>query len=167
MSEETKQNPEPVVEVQEEGKTEKVLTQEQIDNIVKKRVSEVKEQAEKEKLEAVAEAERLATLSAEQKEKELRERQTRELEEKERALTLKENKLLAREELQSRGIDPTLSDLVEDVDRDRMLTRIEDFERSWKKSVEQAVADQLKGNPPRDLDDSRNERPSPSIVRSF
>jgi hypothetical protein len=167
MSEETKQNPESVVETQEEGQTGKVLTQEQIDDIVKKRVSEVKERAEKEKAEAVAEAERLATLSAEQKEKELRERQSRELEERERSLQLKENKIIAREELQKRGIDPLLSELVEDVDQERMLSRISDFEKSWKRSVEQAVADQLKGTPPKDLDDSRNERPTPGIVRSF
>lgn len=66
-------------ETTEEQEEEKTFTQEELDEILQKRLSREKSKWEKEKEEAAKEAERLAKLSADEREKELNQKRDEEL----------------------------------------------------------------------------------------
>lgn len=137
------------------GGDAKSFTQEQLDEIVSKRVNEANAKAEKsiatKIAEATAEADRKAKLSADEREKEDRAKRDRENSERETTLSLREARIEARDILQSKGISTDLVDFVINPDLDVTKANIDKLEKSFAKAVETGVADKLKGKAPEDF----------------
>ncbi len=155
----------PTSEKEEKAK----FTQDDVDNILSKRLGEFKDKQEREFAETLekekAEAERRAKLSVDEKEKELREERERQLSEKERKLAVQENTLFAKEKLQELGVPTDIANIIVTDNKERTEQNIDIVSQSWKKSVEQARAEITKGQAPSGL----IEKPSKvtKIVRSF
>lgn len=146
---------ETTAETKNEVESGKVFTQEDLNEVVSKKVNELKSKFEKEMqeqlTEAQAEAERLAKLSADEREAEIRKQEADKLADKDRSLNLRENKLTAYEMFSKEGLPTEHIDLVVDEDKDKMLEKIENFKAGYLKSVNEAVDQKLKGTPPKDV----------------
>lgn len=128
--------------------------QERIDKIVGDRLKREREKSQKEfdeKLKTeLADRERLAKLSAEEKATEEQKKREQETSAREREIILRENRADARETLQEKNISATLVDFVVDVDADKTKENIETLEKVFLKAVEDGVNDRLKGETPKD-----------------
>jgi len=174
MSEEIKKTPE--VETLDTSKKvekteEKLLTQDQFDKALKERLDRERNKLLKEteaKIKEVqAEAERLARLSAEEKEKELTVKQNEEIKEREKGIAVRENRLDAIELFTEAKVPTELVTYVINEDRDRTLENTETFIKTFNESVAKAVADQLKGTPPKDISVNSNNNQAKKVVKSF
>lgn len=113
-----------------------------------KRVTQALKTAEIKNTKKIKEAERLATMSANEKyEYELQQREQAIID-KERELTLAENKATAASILADKGISATLVDLVVTDDADTMHTNIEKLDKAFKDSVKREVEKRLASNTP-------------------
>lgn len=133
----------------------KSFTQEQLDDIVAKRLNEEKAKTDKliaDKVkEAQDEATRQAKLSADEREKEEREKRERETSQRERDLSLREARIEARDILQSKNISTDLVDFVIDADLEKTKSNIDTLEKAFTKAVEAGVTEKLKGKAPEDF----------------
>lgn len=147
---------------------DKKFTQEQLDEIVSKRVNEVKEKAEQtiaEKVkEAQAEAERNAKLSEEERRKEEEKKRTEQMTKREQELALRESRIEARDLLQSKGIATELVDFVVDTDLEKTKEKVDTLEKAFTKAVENGVAEKLKGKSPEDF--SGNNKDKKSVAKT-
>lgn len=164
----------PEVVVKEEEKKdggEKSYTQKDLDAVAGKVRAEVKAQLDKEYTERIGkereEAERMALLSREEKDKELQSKRMKELDEKERSLILKENKLLGKEKLQELGLDSELIDLVNSENQEDMFLKIDKIAETIKRGISSGVEEQLKGTPPKDFGSSKPTGGQKPVVTSF
>jgi len=154
-----------------EGKAEeKLLTQEQFDRALKERLEREHLKSQKEidaKIKEVREeTEKMALLSSEEKEKELTSKLKGELDTKAKELAIRENKLDASDMFAKANIPVELVTYVIDPDKEKTLENAEVFIKNYNESVAQKVADQLKGNPPKDI--SINSKTEPAkVVTSF
>lgn len=149
------------------GKTEektnagKTFTQADMDNLAGKIRGEEKaknEQAIKDAVNsAIAEYERQAKLTEEQREKEAKTKREAELKQREEQITLRENRVKAQELLAKENIPIDLVDFVVDLDATKMQDKIDTLAKTYNKSVETGVTDKLKGNPPKDFSNANNE----------
>lgn len=142
-----------------EGKNAgKTFTQTDMDNLAGKIRSEEKaknEQAIKDAVNnAIAEYERQAKLTQEEREKEAKSKREAELKERENNITLRERKLEAKELLQAKQMPIELVDFVVDLDKEKTEENIEKLAKTYSKSVENSVTDKLKGTPPKDFSKS-------------
>lgn len=148
-------------------------TQEKIDAIVSKRVSEKEASLEKkfqEDLKAKLEEERrLAKLSADEREKELLAKQKEANEQRDRALTERENKLEAINKLDEYGIPVKFADLFVSTDKEVMLQKIEIFKSEYDKAVDEAVNAKLAISKSQSDPNSTTSttKPSDTIVRTI
>lgn len=144
-----------------EGKAGKTFTQEEVNKLVgSTRVEEKQknEQAIKDAVaSAIAEYERKAKLTEEEREKEAKTKREAELKSREESITLRERKIEAKELLASKNIPTELVDFVIDLDDKVMKENIENLTKAYNASVENGIADKLKGNPPKDFSNSGNE----------
>lgn len=130
-----------------EPKGEKKYTEDDVDNIVKRRKAEWQKQQEK----AVDEAKKLAAMNAQQKAEYERDQYKKELEELKRSASLAEMSKTARKMLADEGIvigDELLSMMV-DSDAEKTKASVDEFTRLFTAAVESAVKERLKGEPPR------------------
>ena len=142
-----------------EGKNAgKIFTQTDMDNLAGKIRSEEKaknEQAIKDAVNnAIAEYERQAKLTQEEREKEAKSKREAELKARENDITLRERKLEAKELLQAKQMPIELVDFVVDLDKEKTEKNIEKLAKTYSKSVENSVTDKLKGTPPKDFSKS-------------
>lgn len=150
----------------------KTFSQTDMDNLAGKIRSEEKaknEQAIKEAVtNAIAEYERQAKLTEDQREKEAKSKREAELKEREDNVTLRERKLEAQELLIAKHIPIDLVDFVVDLDANVTKENIEKLAKTYNKSVETGVTDKLKGTPPTDFSNSNNneETDKPKKVMS-
>ena len=134
-----------------EGQKEqtKTFSQDEVDNLIRKRVNEVKQKSEEKVKVAVSEAikeyERQAKLSAEEKAAEETKKREAELENKEHDLLIRENRAEAREILQEKGISQDILNYVVDTDVETTKKNIAVFEKLWNKAVEEGVNKKLAG----------------------
>jgi len=138
---------EPAPEATVEPKGEKKYTEEDVDNIVKRRKAEWQKQQEK----AVSEAKKLAEMNAQQKAEYERDQYKKELEELQRTASLAEMAKTARKMLADEGIvigDDLLSRIVGD-DAETTKAAVDEFAKLFTDAVESAVKERLKGEPPR------------------
>jgi len=105
---------------------------------------EVKQKIAKER----ADAERLAKLSAEEREKEEVKRNREELTQKEKDLQQREMKLAAIDILAEENLPVTFADQLIGEDVDDTYDRIKKFKKAWHDAVEAQVKEQLKGQIP-------------------
>ena len=151
------------------------FTQEQVNEIVSKRLAEANTKAEKklkdEVSKAVAEAERRSKLSEDERDKELKAKQKQELDDRERTITLRERRADAKDALSDRNIDTDLVDFVIDIDEDKTNANIDKLEKAFNKAVEAGVKAKLAGTSPEDYGEGnkpKDQAPkSPTGLRSF
>ena len=131
-----------------------------VNNIVSERLKDVKAKNDKAISDAVANAiaeyDRQAKLTEEEREKEAKSKREAELKERENSLTLRERKLQAQELLSQKNIPIDLVDFVVDLDETKTKDNIEKLAKTYNKSVETGVTDKLKGTPPTDFSNSNN-----------
>lgn len=168
----TTETPEVVVKEEEKKEGgEKSYSQKDLDAVAGKVRAEVKAQLDREYAERIKkereEAERMALLSQDEKDKELRTKKMKELEEKERSLILKENKLLGKERLQELGLDSELIDLVNSENQEDMFLKIDKIAETIKRGISSGVEEQLKGTPPKDFGSSKPTGSQKPVVTSF
>lgn len=150
---------------------EKLLTQDQFDKALKERLDRERRKLLKEteaKIKEVqAEAERLAKLSAEEKERELAAKNEEELRNKLRDVSIRENRLDAMELFAKSKVPSELVEYVVNEDRDKTLENAEIFVKTFNESVAKAVAEQLKGTPPKDISVNSSDTPVKRVLRTF
>lgn len=160
----------PVVSEKREKKVEKFFTQDDLNKVLQERLAEEKSKSEIEKQKAVEqarlEAERLATLSQEEKQKEMTEKQREFLESKEREIQLRENKLDAIAKLDELKMPIKFAEFVINEDKQTMFNRIDELNKAWTSSLNEAVADQLKGSSPKDIS-SKAEKKVAKVISAF
>jgi hypothetical protein len=147
----------------EDTKAGKTFTQADLDNLAGKIRGEEKaksEQAIKDAVsQAIAEYDRKAKLTEEEREKEAKTKREAELKEREENITLRENRVKAQELLAKNNIPIDLVDFVVDLDAKKMEDKIEVLAKTYNKSVETGVTDKLKSNPPKDFSNTNGDRP--------
>ena len=123
----------------------KTYTKEEVEQLLQqeadRRVNEAMQRAKRQKEAAVKEAEKLAAMSAEQKERELAEREER--------LAVAENTAEALKVLADKGIRPGLVKFVVAADAQTMMDNINELEKEFKASVKAEVEKRLAGSTPR------------------
>lgn len=139
-----------------EEKGGKVYTQTDLDNLVMKIRKEEKAKTDETVKQAIAEYDRQAKLTEEEREKEARSKREAELKVREDDITLRERKLQAQELLNAKHIPIDLVDFVVDLDENKTKDNIEKLAKTYNKSVENGVTDKLKGTPPTDFSNSNN-----------
>lgn len=167
----------PDVETPETSKTEakggttdkvevKTFTQDQVNDLIGKTRQEVREQLKEEVEKARKEGEELAKLTAEEREQELNRKHQEENKEWERTLAKRENRLEVYDRFAKADVDIDLIDFVIDEDKEKTLTKAEDFIEKFQKSVQQAVENKLKGKAPKDVSDN-SKATTQKVVTSF
>ena len=134
----------------------KTYTQEELNQLLQKegdrRVTSAREKFEKEfkeKLEKEkSEAERLANLSADEKEKELLEQSKKDIETREKAIKQKELKLDAIDVLSDRKLPIKFADMLLKDDAESTMENIKLFEKEWESAIDAAVTEKLKKKSP-------------------
>lgn len=139
----------------EEKQVEKTFNQEQLNEIVAKRANEIQKKLNEENQaaieKAVAEERRLSKLSQEEKEKELIAKQSELNKAKEKDLTLRENRIIASEQLTQSGLSTKLVDFLVSEDKDQMLDRIEKFKSVYDEAVQEGIKKGLAGTTQKDV----------------
>lgn len=136
---------------EENTSNNKTFTQEDVNKLVSDLKKQVKAKAEEEKAKAVAEAQRLAQLSAEERASELAKQHEEELARRERNLALGENRIKAMDILSQNGVPTRMVDYLIDVDEDVTIERVNQFVKDFNEQVNLGVASKLKGVPPVDV----------------
>ena len=148
----------------------KTFSQTDMDNLAGKIRGEEKaknEQAIKDAVaNAIAEYERKAKLTEEEREKEAKSKREAELKAREDNITLRERRLSAQELLKAKNIPIDLVDFVVDLDENKTKENIEKLAKTYNKSIEAGVTDKLKGTPPTDFSNSNNNAEKPKKVYS-
>lgn len=143
-------------EVNNDGDS-KTFTQEQVNAMIQKRVSEVSAKAEEKRKAdieaALVEHDRQAKLTAEQKADEERKKRDDEVTRREREVTFRENRAEAISILAEKKLDPKLVDLVVNIDKDKMSKNIENLESVFNEAVKKGVEARLAGTTPTDFGD--------------
>lgn len=169
-------NPTPEDNSGDKNQEPTTFTQDQVNEIVSKRLAEANAKADKrvkdEVSKAVAEAERQSKLSEAEREKEFKAKQQQELDDREKAITLRERRADAKDALADRNIDASLVDFVIDIDADKTTANIDKLEKAFNKAVEIGVKAKLAGTSPEDYGDGANKpknqpAKSPTGLRSF
>lgn len=149
----------------------KTFSQADMDNLAGKIRGEEKaknEQAIKEAVaSAIAEYERKAKLTEEEREKEAKSKREAELKQREDNITLRERRLTAQEMLKAKNIPIDLVDFVVDLDETKTKDNIEKLAKTYNKSVETGVTDKLKGTPPTDFSNSNNTDKAKKVMSAF
>lgn len=127
----------------------KTFTQDEVNKIVQERLTRALEKAQKEKVEAVTETERMAKMNADEKAKHQQEKQRLELEGREREITKRELRAQALEMLAEKGLPRDLAETLPYVDAETTMAALSSVEKAFRQAVEQAVNDRLKSEPPK------------------
>lgn len=139
----------------------KSFSQEEVNNIVAKRLSEAnsknQEAIAKAVQEALAEADRQAKLTEDQRKAEAESKKEAELRERENKITLREMRLKAQEMLTEKHIPVNLVDFVVDLDEEKTKQNVETLAKTYNQSVQNGVSDKLKGTPPTDFSNTNND----------
>jgi len=150
-----------------EGKT---FSQDQLDKIISSKLKQVDKKNEERIREIVDQerikAEKLATMSVQDKEKELINRYKADIEAKERALKIRESKLEATFLLNEKNIPIDLVDFVLDPDIENMKNNIEKLEKTYKKAIEKGINEKLKGKPIEDYGSNGNKK-TQEVISAF
>lgn len=142
------QNNEPTT--QEPGTTEppKTFTQEELDEVVSKRLKRERASWEKKIEDEKKEAARLATLNEDQKKEEIYNKKLKEVEDKANALKLQEDRLEASKILTERGLPTSFVDYLIGKDNETTLDNINKFEKQYKADLQAAVKQALPSTEP-------------------
>jgi hypothetical protein len=147
--------------VENQGQESKTFSQDEVNEIISKRVNEINaknsEKTAKAIENALADYERKAKLSEEEKAHEEQERLKSELASKERDLLIRENRAEAREILSEKLMPSIFVDYIVDEDLDKTKENINKFEKVWNEAIAEEVKKKLIGKTPVDP----SSRPKP------
>ena len=134
--------------------TEKTFTQaevqSQIDAVLSKRISEEKAKNEQAIKDALAEYERQAQLTAEERDREARTKQEALIRAREDEITLREQTIAAKEQLNELGMSSGLVDFVVDLDPSITSANVARLAEEFNRAVEAGVTAKLTGTSPED-----------------
>lgn len=128
---------------------EKTFTQKELDAVIDKRLARERKEAENRIKEAVTEAQKLAKMSADERLEHERAEREKELKNREIEITKRELKAEAKAQLADKGLPIEFADALPLTDAESTQNAIEVFESSFRKAVEKAVVERLKGNAPK------------------
>lgn len=135
----------------------KSFTQDEVNEIVRKRINEANAKSD-EKLkqavaDAVAEEQRKAKLTEEERATEAQKAKEAEIAKREQEVTLRERKAEAKLILAEKNVPAELVDYVVNADAEQMSANIEKLTKVWDEAVKNAVEEHLKhtGSNPKDL----------------
>lgn len=151
----------------EDNKGGKTFSQVDLDNLAGKIRGEEKTKTEQIVANAIAEYERKAKLTEEEREKEIKSKRESELKLREDEITLRERKIQAQELLASKNIPADLVDFVVNIDENITTNNIEKLAKTYNKSVENGVTNKLKGTPPVDFSNRDADNKSKKIMSAF
>lgn len=136
---------------QGEGDAEppKTFSQADVDRIIARENAKWKRQQEKAIETARTEAEKLASMSAEQRAQAEREKREAELSKREAEITRRELHAQALETLAQRGLPRELAKALNYADADACGTSIDAVEKAFRSAVQKGVEERLRGNAPR------------------
>lgn len=144
-------------QTEDKGSNSKTFTQDEVNALIQKRVGEVNAKNEERNKaaiqEALAEYDRKAKMTEEERLSEARKQKDNELAEKERSITLRENRADAIEQLAELNIDTKLVDFVVDIDKDKTAANVKALDKAFKDAVAKGVEAKLKGKTPTDFGD--------------
>ena len=139
---------EPEATEPEAPEPEKTFTQEQINEIVSKRLERERKKFEedfRQKLDhEKKEAERLARLSESEKQKEIEKKRQQQLEEKESSLKRRELLLDTADILSDRGLPKNFAEILAADNAENTMQRIDSFQEAFQAEIEKAVSERLK-----------------------
>lgn len=131
------------VETKEEVKKLE-FTQEELDNLISKRLEREKKKAQAER----EEAEKLAKMSEAEKQQALFEKKVKEFEDMKKKYELEKMELEVIKQLSSKKLPTQFSKYLLNEDAETSFNNIKEFEVEWQKAIEQAVDTRLKGKTP-------------------
>lgn len=127
----------------------KALTQADVDRIIRQERAKWQRQQERAVADARTEAEKLATMTAEQRAEHEREQREKKLAEREATITRRELKAEAVETLTEKGLPAKLAEVLDYTDADKCSASIEAVEAAFRAAVQQGVNERLKGSAPK------------------
>jgi hypothetical protein len=151
--------------------TPKTFTQEEVNAVLGKRLSEQEERLTKKFGEIVTtertEAEKRAKMSAEEQQKAELDKQKKELEEGKVQLALGQNKLNAVTKLSELGIPVSFADYLVTPNTDETAERMQTFAKAWQLALGEAVKKELAGKTPTDLSTQKPPTDQAKGVKSY
>lgn len=139
---------------EDKGDDPKTFTQEDVDKIIDKKFAQWQRKAEAESKKAIeaamAEGERRAKLSAEERAKEEQAQREAEFANREAELTRKELRAQAIETMAKDGIPAGMADILNYSDKESYEASYETVKKAYLASVQEGVEARMKGKPPKD-----------------
>ncbi|MDR1600414.1 MAG: DUF4355 domain-containing protein [Oscillospiraceae bacterium] len=117
--------------------------------------------------EARTQAERLASMNAEQRAEHDRKEREEKLAQRERALTLRELRVTAGDELSRRELPTTLLDTLDYASADACQSSIERVEKAYRDSVQAGVEKRFRGSPPKAASGSPTDAHMAKVRQAF
>ncbi len=149
----------------------KLFNQDEVNKIIAERLTKEEAKTEQKIKDIIAkersEAERLAKLSAEDKQKEEQAKKEAQMSEREKKLALREMSIEAKTIMTSKELPVELANFILDADADKTKTNIETLDKVFKKAVADAVTEKLKGNVPPDFSRSNDNTGKKVIPSAF
>ena len=128
-----------------EGNKTSTFTQEQLDDIISKRLAREKEKWETDQLKAKTEAQKLEKMTEAQKREYARQKKEDELTKREQEITKRELTAVAKEQLIEAKIPVELSEFLDYTDADHVKASVEKLTKSFNAALEKAIAEKIKG----------------------
>ncbi len=151
----------PDVKSKDQEPTPKTFSQEEVNNVVSKRINEInaknEEKIKKAIQEAKAEWEKQSQMSDEEKQKEEMSKKEQEIAERERKLTLQERSIATKAVLQDKGMPTELADYLIDVDKDTTDSNVEKISKVWDEALSKAVEAKVAGETPKDSSNQQEQ----------
>lgn len=122
-----------------ETKAEKTYTQAEVESMIDSRISKAYEKWNKKQAEAVAEAQKLAQMNAEERTQYEFEQRVKEFERKEAEFNKMQFKLQAVQVMSERGLPTTFAEMLVGEDAETTLDNIKKFEVDYKSAINDAV----------------------------
>lgn len=124
---------------------EKIFTQQEVDNLIQKRLDRALKKAQEEK----EEAEKLAKMSEAEKQKALFEKEKAEFEEERKKYQREKLELEVTKQLSSKNLPVEFGTYLLGENAEDSFNRIKEFEVKWQQALEKAISERLKGNTPK------------------
>lgn len=125
--------------------TEKTFTQQEVDNLIQKRLDRALKKAQEEK----EEAEKLAKMSEAERQKALFEKEKAEFEEERKKYQREKLELEVTKQLSSKNLPVEFGTYLLGENAEDSFNRIKEFEVKWQQALEKAINERLKGNTPK------------------
>jgi hypothetical protein len=129
----------------DDSKGTKNLTEQEVNNIIRKRLAKERARWEKEQQDKESEADKFKKMTEAQKAEYKAQKKQRELDDRETALNRKELMSQAKETLVNKGIPTDMVEFLDFTDADSCNKSIEKLEKTFNGSLQKAVDEKIKG----------------------